>query len=148
MKTQEEFMDYALDLARQALDRGDWPVAAVIVRNGEVVGEGQGRQNTRSDPTCHAEIEAIRKASAIGVELSQAALYCTMEPCPMCAWAIRLSGIGCLVLGARHSDLQRTDLGRYSLESFAELMGYAPELVEGVRQRECIALRRTWGKDR
>jgi len=140
-------MDQALDLAREALTRGDWPVAAVIVSGGNVIATGQGRTHSRHDPTWHAEIDAIRQAMADGVDLSQATLYCTMEPCPMCAYAIRLSGIARVVLGARHADLHRTDLGSYSLESFARLMGYGLDLVEGVRQAECIDLRVRWGKD-
>ena len=64
----------------------------------------------------------------------------------MCAWALRLSGIHQVVLGARHADLHRVDLGEYSLEKFAALLGYSCELVEGVRQQECIALRERWGR--
>jgi tRNA(adenine34) deaminase len=143
----EPYMDRALSLAQQALKRGDWPVAAILVADGQVLAEGQGRQRTSTDPTWHAEIEAIRHAAASGADLSRATLYCTMEPCPMCAWAMRLSGIQRVVLGARHADLQRVDLGHYSLERFAELMGYPLDLVEGVRRDECVALRQRWGKD-
>ncbi len=65
----------------------------------------------------------------------------------MCAWAIRQSGIGQLVLGARHADLNRTDLGTYTVESFAQLAGFTLELTTGIRQAECLELRRSWGKD-
>jgi len=140
-------MDAALQLAEEALARGDWPVAAVIVRDGAIISTGQGRQNTRRDPTWHAELEAIRGALDAGANLDGTTLYSTMEPCPMCAWAIRTCGIRTVVLGARHADLQRTDLGRYSIERFAELMGYALDLVTGCRQAECVALRRRWGRD-
>jgi tRNA(adenine34) deaminase len=147
MKHHEPFMDEALELAQEALARGDWPVAAVIVNHDTVIASGQGRQNTQRDPTWHAEVEAIRGARAAGADLAGATLYCTMEPCPMCAWAIRLSGIARVVLGARHADLHRTDLGGYSLEAFASLMGYSLDLVEGVRRAECVGLRERWGKD-
>jgi tRNA(adenine34) deaminase len=147
MQTHERIMDRALMLAESAMTRGDWPVAAVIARQGKILAEGEGRQNTRGDPTWHAETDALRNARAAGVDVSQATLYCTMEPCPMCAYAIHLSGIARVVLGARHADLHRTDLGRYSLEAFADLMGYRLELVQGVRRSECIALRRRWGRD-
>ncbi len=143
----EQYMDVALALAGEALARGDWPVAAVIVREGAIVSTGQGRQNSRADPTRHAELEAIRSALSAGASLDGTTLYCTMEPCPMCAWAIRTAGIRTVVLGARHADLQRTDLGRYSIERFAELMGYPLDLVTGCRQAECVALRRRWGRD-
>lgn len=146
MSAHELFMDRALLLAEEAVARGDWPVAAVIVKNSNIIAEGQGRQATR-DTTWHAEIDALRKAVDARIDVAGATLYCTMEPCPMCAWALRLSGIHQVVLGARHSDLHRVDLGEYSLEKFAALLGYSCELVEGVRQQECIALRERWGKD-
>lgn len=143
----EACMDRAIWLAEAALDKGDWPVAAVIARAGSILAEGQGQTNLRCDPTWHAELDALRKAAADRINVSGATLYCTMEPCPMCAWAIQLSGISQVVLGARHADLRRTDLGSYDLEAFTALMGYHLVLVEGVRRAECIALRQRWGKD-
>ena len=143
----EACMDRALWLAGTALDKGDWPVAAVIARHGNILAEGQGQTNSRHDPTWHAELDALRKAAAGRIDVSGATLYCTMEPCPMCAWAIQLSGINQLVLGARLRDLRRTDLGTYNLEAFAALMGYELALIEGVRHAECLALRQRWGKD-
>ena len=65
----------------------------------------------------------------------------------MCAFALRLAGIRRLVLGLRHAALGRTDLGAYTVESFCDLVGYALELTTGVREAECLALRRRWGKD-
>ena len=140
-------MDRALALAEAALARGDWPVAAVIARRGAIIAEGSGRQNTSGDPTWHAEVDALRNATSAGVDVARATLYCTMEPCPMCAWALRLRGIDRVVLGARHADLGRTDLGTYSLERFAALLGYPLDLVTDVRRAECIALRQRWGRD-
>src|SRR5689334_11423209 len=106
----EVWMDRAIWLAQSALDKGDWPVAAVIVREGIILAEGQGQTNSRRDPTWHAELDALRTAAAGRIDVSGATLYCTMEPCPMCAWAIQLSGIKQVVLGARHADIRRTDL--------------------------------------
>ena len=143
----EACMDRTLWLAQAALNKGDWPVAAVIARDGKILAEGQGQTNSRRDPTWHAELDALRKAAADHIDVSGTTLYCTMEPCPMCAWAIQLSGIGQVVFGARHADLRRTDLGSYSIEAFAALMGYQLALVEDVRHAECIALRQRWGKD-
>lgn len=137
-------MDQALLLARLAQSRGDWPVATVLVVDFEIVATGQGRQSTSRDPTWHAEMEAIRTAAERDIDLARATLYSTMEPCPMCAWAIHLSRIPRLVLGARHADLNRVDLGTYCLEGFAALMGYRMELVLGVRHRECVDLRLNW----
>ena len=58
----------------------------------------------------------------------------------MCAEAMRMAKVGRLVLGLRHADLKRTDLGRYTMESFAELVGGGVELQTGVRVDECLAM--------
>lgn len=142
-------MDAALRLAQEAFDRGDWPVASVIVRGGEVLATGQNRQNTQRDLTVHAETDALRNAfRAHGTDLAGATLYGTMEPCPMCAEAIRMSGIRRVVLGLRHADLKRIDLGTYSLENFARMMDWPLEVVNGVRHAECLEIRRRWAKDK
>jgi tRNA(adenine34) deaminase len=147
--TDDDHMDHALREAEDAFTRGDWPVGSVLVRDGIVLATGQNRQNTERDVTWHAELEALRRATREhGVEkLAGATVYSTMEPCPMCAGAMKAFGIGRLVLGTRHATLRRTDLGDYSVESFCHLTGYALEITSGVREPECTALRRRWGKD-
>jgi len=147
--TDQRYMDQALRFAEEAFVRGDWPVAAVIVSDDVVLGVGQNRQNTEADVTVHAELDAIRAATRAhgAARVSGATLYSTMEPCPMCAFASKLAGIRRLVLGLRHRTLKRIDLGAYTVESFCELTGYALELTTGVREAECLALRRRWGKD-
>lgn len=142
-------MDHALRLAQEAFDRGDWPVASVIVRDGQVLATGQNRQVTRKDLTVHAETDALREAfGRHGTELAGATLYSTMEPCPMCAEAMRMAGIRRLVLGLRHADLKRVDLGSYSIEAFARMMAWPLEVVNGVRHAECGEIRRRWAKDK
>src|SRR5262247_2507292 len=123
--TDSDCMDLALGHAEEALARGDWPVGAVIVRDGAVLASGQNRQNTEGDVTWHAEFEALRAAArAHGAErVAGATVYSTMEPCPMCAGALKLFGIARLVLGARHAALRRTDVGNYSVEVFSRLVG-------------------------
>ena len=145
----QDYMDLALRHAEEAFTRGDWPVGSVIVRDGLVLGGGQNRQNTEGDVTVHAELEAIRGALRVhgGARVTGATLYATMEPCPMCAWVLKLAGIRRLVLGTRHATLRRTDMGSYSVETFCRLVGYDLELTTGVREAECTALRRRWGKD-
>ena len=143
-------MDHALRLAQEAFDRGDWPVAAVIVREDSVVATGQNRQNTRNDVTFHAETDALRTAFAAlkTTDLSGATVYTTMEPCPMCAEAMRMAGVSRLVLGLRHADLNRVDLGTYSVEAFCRMMNWPLEIVTGVRHAECGEIRRRWAKDK
>lgn len=145
-------MATALTLARQAWRAGDWPVGAVICRGDTVIARGRGRQSSAQDPTAHAETDALTRARDAGADLAGATIYCTMEPCPMCAHALHLHGIAGIVLGARHadlgrSDLGRSDLGRYSLERFAAMMGYRFEITLDVLRPDCVALRRAWGRD-
>lgn len=148
-RQDERYMDEALRQAAEAFDRGDWPVAAVIVRDGVLLAAGQNRQNTKRDVTRHAELEAIRAAlDTHGPErVAGASLYTTMEPCPMCAGAMKAAAIGRLVLGARHAALRRTDLGDYSIEAFCRLTGFDLAITSAVREQECLALRRCWGRD-
>src|SRR5438477_2162546 len=133
--TDADYLDLALGDAEQAFARGDWPVAALIVRDGVILGAGQNRQNTEGDVTWHAETDALRIAARAhgAAVVAGATLYSTMEPCPMCLWAMKLAGIRRLVLGLRNTTLRRTDLGRYTVEAFCELTAYRLELTIGVR---------------
>ena len=147
--TDSDYLDLALRHAEEALARGDWPVAAVLVRDGAVLAVGQNRQNTELDLTWHAEFDAIRAATrAHGADrVAGGTIYSTMEPCPMCAGAMKLAGIARLVLGLRHAALRRVDLGDYSIEPFCRLTGYDLTLTSGIREAECLRLRLRWGKD-
>ena len=141
--THEHYMDQALAASRAAHARGDWPVAALIVKDGRIVGRGQNEQITRTDVTWHAETAAIRDAQhTLGSsDLSGCTLYGPMEPCPMCAWAMRIAGINRLVLALRYATLKRTDLGTYDVESFARMVDWPLELTHGVREADYLALR-------
>jgi tRNA(adenine34) deaminase len=83
-------MREALAEAHQAATAGEIPVGAVVVWQGRVIGRGRNRKETSSDPTAHAEILALREAGQTrgGWRLSGATLYCTLEPCCMCAGAL------------------------------------------------------------
>ncbi len=95
-------MDLALEEARMAAARGEVPVGAVLVVNGEIIASAGNRTRERNDVTAHAEIEVIRAAaSAIGAErLNGADLYVTLEPCTMCAAAISFARLRRLYYGA------------------------------------------------
>lgn len=92
----------ALALAEAAEAEGEVPVGALVVRAGEVLGEGWNRPVAAHDPTAHAEINALRAAAeAVGnYRLGGATLYVTLEPCPMCAGAIQHARIARVVFGA------------------------------------------------
>jgi len=84
------FMRRALELARQAELEDEVPVGAVLVKEGEIIGEGWNRPIGTHDPSAHAEIQALRDgARRMGnYRLPGTTLYVTLEPCPMCAGAI------------------------------------------------------------
>ena len=148
--THDEAMDQALANGAEAMARGDWPTGSVIVLDGKVVGAGQNRQNSLNDITVHAETDALRNAfsSLKRTDLSNSVLYTTMEPCPMCAEAMRMARVSTLVLGLRHKDLNRVDLGTYSIESYCKMLAWPLNVVTGVRHAECFDLRKRWGKDK
>ena len=98
----EKWLQLAVEEARSAATVGEVPVGAVIVHEGVVIGRGQNHVERLHDPTAHAEILAIREATAaLGYErLNSAVLYVTLEPCAMCAGAIVLARLRSLVYGA------------------------------------------------
>lgn len=142
----EDFMRQALTAAAEAEAAGNVPVGSLIVLNGAVVGVGQNRASSAHDPTAHAEVDAIRDACRrrASTTLDGATCYTTMEPCPMCCWALQEAGIARLLLGARHAGLGRTDYGGYSVEALLALTGRRLEIVTDVLVPECEALRRNW----
>ena len=97
------WMHRALGLARIAGAAGEVPVGAVLVRDGEVIGEGWNAPIGRTDPTAHAEIEALRAGAAAtrNYRLSGSTLYVTIEPCAMCAGALVHARVERLVFATR-----------------------------------------------
>ncbi len=95
----EHWMRLALKEAEQALEHEDVPIGAIAVRNGEIIGRGHNRREIDHDPTSHAEILAMRQASQVigHWRLEEVTLYCTLEPCAMCAGAMVLARLPRLV---------------------------------------------------
>ena len=143
MGTDESMMTHALQLARTAESHGDVPVAAIVVKDDEIVGQSEPRTMVDGDPTAHAEVLALRNAAAsLGAPyLAGCTMYGTFEPCPMCCGAIMNSGVGSLVLGGRFEGQDRT-YGAYSVSTMLDMAGAAGriKLVEGVLRAECEAL--------
>lgn len=96
------WMREALAEAERALAHGDVPVGAVAVRDGAIVGRGHNCKEAAGDPTAHAEMIALREATRTlgGWRLVGVTLYCTLEPCPMCAGAMVSARLPRLVYGA------------------------------------------------
>jgi tRNA(adenine34) deaminase len=123
LPTDNHFMIRALELAQQAADRGEVPVGAVVVRNGEIIGQGHNQPIASHDPTAHAEIMAMRDASKnlSNYRLTGCDIYVTIEPCTMCVGAmvharIRQIFFGALEprAGALTSQLQLMEDGRFN----------------------------------
>ena len=104
MTQEERYMAQALELARQAAEAEDIPVGCVVVKDGQVIGQGYNRRVAGADATAHAELEAIRAACAqVGSwRLDGCELYVTLEPCPMCAGAMINARIGKVWYGAKN----------------------------------------------
>jgi len=148
MQRDEELMRTALDLARCGGTTGEVPVGAVVVLNGEIVGEGFNAPISRHDPTAHAEIQAMRAAAqCVGnYRLVGASLYVTLEPCAMCAGAIMHARIARVVFGA--ADPKTGACGSV-VDLFAEQrLNHHAEVVGGVLVEECVALLKDFFKAR
>ena len=126
--TDEAFMRRALELAQRAQEEGEVPVGAVVAMEEKILGEGWNRPIAASDPTAHAEIQAMRAAAAAlsNYRLTGATLYVTLEPCDMCIGAMFHARIAKVVFGA-------TDPKKLVLKNQVALEG-------GVLAGECGAL--------
>ena len=136
----ERWMDEALREARAAVAHDDVPIGAVVVHAGRVIGCGRNRREVDHDPTAHAEIQALRQAGgALGRwNLSDCAMYVTLEPCAMCAGAAVLARLALVVFGA-------PDEKAGAVRSVAELLdeprlNHHPKWRLGVRRAESEAL--------
>ena len=98
----EEYMRRALELAKRAQAEGEVPIGALLVLQDEIVGEGWNRPIAASDPTAHAEIQAMRAAASSlkNYRLTGATLYVTLEPCDMCVGAMFHARVARVVYGA------------------------------------------------
>ena len=150
MLDHEHFMEIALDLARKTAARGNRPVGSLVVSAlGEILGQGTNEINTELDSTAHAELSAIRQTEKAlkSTKLEGCTGYSSLEPCPMCCWAINDSGAARLELGGRHAALGRQDLGSYSVENLLAFTGRSIELVTGVKAKESEDMRRAWNAE-
>lgn len=136
----ESYLKLAIDLAREAAQAGEVPVGAVAVQDGIVIGRGRNSPVAWNDPTAHAEILAIREAArATGnYRLEATTLYCTLEPCVMCAGALVHARVKRLVFGAR--DLRFGGVRSKFRIADADILNHRVEIVEGKLGAECAEL--------
>ena len=146
--TAPTFMDLALKAAETAGKAGEVPIGCVIVLNNRVIATAGNRTLTDRDPTAHAEILAIRQATAaVGSErLIDCDLYVTLEPCTMCAGAVSLARIRRLYYGAADPKGGAVDSG---VRFFAQpTCHHAPEVYSAVGESEAATLLREFFKAR
>jgi tRNA(adenine34) deaminase len=137
----EAFMREALAEASQAGRDGDVPVGAVVVRDGHIIGRGHNRRQATADPTAHAEIEALRRASqSVGNWRVEGTLYVTQEPCPMCAGALVNARVARLVYGCFNPKAGAV-VTLYEIPTDVRL-NHRMEVTGGVLAEECAALLR------
>jgi tRNA(adenine34) deaminase len=138
----EGWMRRALELASRASAEGEVPVGALVVRGGELLGEGWNRPISSRDPTAHAEIQALREAGrkAGDYRLLGAALYVTLEPCPMCAAAMAHARVARLVFGAW--DPRQGAAGSVFNLVESDAMNHRVDVLGGVLSDECGELLR------
>ncbi|RMA79371.1 tRNA adenosine(34) deaminase TadA [Umboniibacter marinipuniceus] len=134
------FMSRALELAAMGADINEVPVGAVVVLDGEIIGEGFNQPITTHDPTAHAEMVALRQAAKNlqNYRLPEAEIYITMEPCSMCAGAIVHSRVKRVIFGA---DEPKSGVAKSQANFFkSEWLNAWPEVEGGVLAEEAKVL--------
>ena len=147
-KAALSFMDIALDEARSAEARGEVPVGAVVVLNGEIIARNGNRTRELNDPTAHAEMLAIREAAAklASERLTGCELYVTLEPCAMCAGAVSFARLARLYFAA--SDPKGGGVehgGRFFSQSTCH---HAPQVYSGIGERQASEILREFFKSK
>ena len=134
-----QFMQEALELAREAAAEGEVPVGCVVVRKGQIVGRGRNRREGEKSALDHAEIEAIGDAcrNLGGWRLWECTLYVTLEPCPMCAGAIINARIPRVVYGAGDA---KCGAARSVCNLFSMEFNHHPRVESGILEEECAQL--------
>ena len=138
--TDAEAMAIALQEARAALDDGDVPVGAVIVRDDIVIARRHNERERTKDPTAHAEILALRDAALVlvGWRLDDCTLVVTLEPCVMCAGALLNARIGRLVYGA--ADLKGGATASLYNVAADPRLNHNPPVTHGILAVQCAEL--------
>ncbi|MCL2486049.1 MAG: tRNA adenosine(34) deaminase TadA [Oscillospiraceae bacterium] len=136
MNYELKFMRRAIELAKEAALEDETPVGAVVVRDGEIIGEGRNRREKSKSAIAHAEIEAIERAceQTGGWRLCGSDLYVTLEPCPMCAGAAINARIERVIFGA--GDPKAGSCGSV-VDLFDLPYNHKPEVISGVLAGEC-----------
>ncbi|MBO4557657.1 MAG: nucleoside deaminase [Bacteroidales bacterium] len=138
-----QYMQMALEEARRALEQGEVPIGAVVVCKNRVIARSHNLTETLTDPTAHAEMQAITMATEYlgGKYLTDCTLYVTVEPCPMCAAALAWAQIPRIVYGA---DDPRRGCSLFT----PSLLHPRTQVTKGILAGECVALMKDFFKDK
>lgn len=140
MSDDATFMQLALNQAGRAVELGEVPVGAVVIRNGVVIASGYNHPIATHDPTAHAEVMALRAAAQVlgNYRLPGCELYVTLEPCAMCAGAMMHARLARVIYGA--SD-PKTGVCGSVLDLFSQgTLNHHTEVTGGVLAEQCSAL--------
>lgn len=138
-------MKQAIKLAKETVD--EIPVGAIIVKDGKIIAKASNRREKDNDITCHAEILALKDAGKIlgSWHMEECEMYVTLEPCPMCAWAILQSRIKTVYFGSYNPKY-----GAFgSVINLADISDYKPKIYGGIMEKECDEILESfWTKKR
>ena len=137
-----DFMQEAINIAKNS--EKDLPIGAVLVKNGEIISKAHNEKELKKDVTAHAEMLVIQEAQEIlgTTILSDCELYVTLEPCPMCSWAILNSRISKVFFGAY--DTIYGALG--SATDLRKFLNSKTEVIGGIKEEECSTLLKNYFK--
>jgi tRNA(adenine34) deaminase len=141
----KQWMQRALELAREAGEANDVPVGAIVVDEfGNLIAEAANRKERDCDPTAHAEILSIRSASKVlnNWHLDRCTLYVTLEPCPMCTGAIIQARLGLLVYGV--DDLKTGTIRTVNNLPDSASSNHKLKILAGICQAACREQLQSW----
>jgi tRNA(adenine34) deaminase len=146
--SDQDYMQEALLEAKKAYEKGEIPIGAVVVQNGQIIARNHNRREELNDPTAHAEILVMRQAGKIlgGWRLPNTTVYVTIEPCPMCAGALVQSRVSRIVYGAPDSKAGAV----HSLYTITEddRLNHRLSVTGGILAEECSELMRHFFRSR
>lgn len=144
----EKYMKLALEKAKEAGQRGEVPIGAILVKRGRVLAKDHNRCIERCDPTAHAEILVLRKAGKVlgNYRLNDTVMYVTAEPCPMCVSAMIHGRISRLVFGAPEPKFGAVE-SKYRLLKDNGL-NHKVEVEQGILKEECAEILKGFFKER
>ena len=141
-------MEKAIEEAKKGIMKGDSPFGACIVKTGRIISLGHSTVLSKKDATCHAEMNAIRKACRkLGSnKLKGCMIYSTTEPCPMCFSAIHWAEIDKIIYGTEIRDVHKLGFSELTIKdrTMKKKGGSKVKIQSGYMRKECLELLRFW----